>query len=506
MYKKLITLLLLVTPFITIAQILPKEGSDLNYRLVAFSFPRNKSSTVYKLEIAEGNYKNAALFKKNVIVSAKSSSNKVVAEVPAFGAEYTWHIVYDSAKKKESPLYHFTTQKTDRIDTTKYRLKILQPTTGFKDMFVAIDAGGVFYDVNGIAMAFLPEVNNLGGFVADLEFTKDSTMTFNFIRSGYETNLNGDIIWQAPKYNPVNGGTVIDVYHHNITKLSNGNYMLLGMEFIPSKAIIRKDTSYISLRNETPIPEGYSNGVYGTIIEFDKAGNVVWSWKDSKHLLGTDFDYFNPQGPDTVFRFDPHSNSFYYDEQNGFVYLSYRNLNRIIKIDYATGKIVETYGDVFKPGMTSQGGGFFCNPHGIRRSAEGNLYFFNNNSCRNTDSMPSVVVFKEPAYKGDSVKKVWEYICTMQGNYSKRFGAGGNAIELPDRSMFVCMGNEFTKLFIVSPEKKELWAGLPERHVETDNVWVPVKQYRANIITRKELEQLIWKAEASIKVEKRSAK
>jgi hypothetical protein len=129
----------------------------------------------------------------------------------------------------------------------------------------------------------------------------------------------------------------------------------------------------------------------------------------------------------------------------------------------------------------------------------GEIYYFNNNSCRVTDSLPSVVILSEPQRAGDSLKKVWEYICTVEGDYPKKFGAGGSAIELPDHSMLVCMGNAYSKIFIVTRDKNVTWSALPEMHIETDNIWANVKQYRANVIYRDKLEKLIWKAEISMK-------
>jgi len=500
MIRIFLAISLILLPSYLWSQILPAEGSKLNYRLVGFSFPEDNGS-VYTLEIAGGKHVIADSFRKHIIMSLKSAKGRVMSEVPSFGADYTWRVKYSGNRKKDSTLFHFSTLMNDRVDTTKYRLRILQPTTDYQDMFATIDGGGVIYDFKGNAIAYLPEVNGLAGFVADWKFTDEGTMTFNFGKDAYETNLNGDILWRIPETNSVNTGILPEKYHHAFFKLSNGHYMTLGMEFKPSKRVSTNDTSYIVLSDEKNVPYGYKLGAYGTIIEFDKDGKVVWSWKDTKNLVGTDFDYFNTT-VDTNWQYDPHSNSLFYDEAKDFVYLSYRNLSRIIKIDHKSGKIVEQYGENFKPGSSSKGYGFFCNPHGVRISTDGSMYFFNNNSCWNTDSLPTIVVLKEPVNKSDSLKKVWEYTCTVEGDYSKRFGAGGSVVQMEDRSMFVCMGNAFSKIFIVTPQKKVTWSALPERHVETDNIWVNVKQYKANIITRKDLEHLVWNAETAAAAKK----
>lgn len=486
------------------AQILPKNGSILNYRLIGFMHNELKNTTKYTIQIAKGNHNNLDSFKKYTIISKASTSNYTMTEVPEFGINYTWRILIDGNRKLDSAFYHFSTLMNDRVDTNKYRLKILQPSENYKDMFVSLDGGGVFYDFKGKPIAYIPEVNELTGFVADMGFTKDSTITFNFGPSGREITLNGDILYKLPEYNIVNTNGEPDKYHHAFVKLANGNYMTLGMEFVYSKVVSTADTSYVLLSDSKVRPEGYSMGYYGTIIEFDKEGKVVWYWKDTKNIIGSDFDYYAARNADSVLRFDPHCNSIYYDEKNGFVYMSYRNLNRIIKIDYKTKKIAEVYGENFKQPAFSKGYGYFCNPHGVRRSDKGYIYYFNNNSCNNTDSLPSVVILQEPENEQDSLKKIWEYNCTVEGDYQKRFGSGGSVIELSDGSMYVCMGNHFTKMFIVTRNKKVTWSALPERHIETDNIWFPVKQYKTNIIGRKEMEKLIWRAEKNTLIKKQS--
>ncbi len=40
---------------------------------------------------------------------------------------------------------------------------------------------------------------------------------------------------------------------------------------------------------------------------------------------------------------------------------------------------------------------------------------------------------------------------------------GGNVIELPDGSLFSCMGGSYSKVFIVNMNKEILWSALPEK-------------------------------------------
>lgn len=498
MNKRIYLFILLLLPMFAGAQVLPAEGSKLNFRLVGFSFPGTKGAQ-YELKVARGKFSDTAAMNAAIVVKQSSTENSLFAELPLFGADYTWYVVSTVGnKKKVSALHHFSTMESARVDTMQNRLRLLKSTNEYKDMYLSIDGGGVIYDMKGMPLAFLTEKNGLGGYVVDMDFTKDSTITFVYVRGAFEVKLSGDIVWQAPQKNNVNTDPAGDIYHHQMTKLSNGHYMLLGMEFKMVKIIDKPDTSYFILSDNRSEMPGYKHGRFGTIVEYDKDGNVVWSWKDSEHLIGTDYDYFKSP-VDTNLRTDPHNNSFYYDEANDVVYLSYRNLNRILKIDHKTGAILATYGENYKPHAKSQGYGWFCNPHGVRKSNSGELYYFNNNSCKNTDSLPTIVVLQEPAGGNEGLKKLWEYQCAVEGDYPHVFGAGGSMQELPDGSFYVCMGNEYSKMFIVDRDKKVKWSALPERYIPTEGRWVGNRQYRVNHIDRSQLEQLIWCAEKSLR-------
>jgi hypothetical protein len=493
-FSTLLSLILLVTGIAT-AQILPKENSKLNYRLIGFSFPAKPNAALYKIEIAAGNYSREDSFTKRIIVSYESGRNKIIGEVPAFGSQYTWRIVYSVKRKMgKSPLYHFTTGSSAHIDTSKLRLRLIQPAQVYKDAYVTVDAGGVLYDMKGRPVWYLPDTDGISGYVADMQLSPQGTITFIY-KDAYEMNYNGDILWKAPNTGIVSGDTALkESYHHEFTRLSNGHYMILGMQIVMCK-LVPKDGGYTVVPGNRSDRDGYYFGRFGTIIEYDERGNVVWSWKAAKPLMESDFDYYESR-IDSLKRFDPHDNAFFFDEKNKVIYLGFRNLNRIMKIEYPSGKVLNVYGEIFKPGVPSVGAGLFCNQHNIGRSKDGYLYFFNNNSCRFTDSLPSVVMVREPVSRGDTFKKVWEYTCTVEEGAPKKFGNGGNVSELPDGSLFVNMGSEYSKLFIVNRDKHILWSALPERFIETDGKWTSIKEYRATIITRKDMERLIWGAES----------
>ncbi len=111
--------LLIYFPLILTAQIKPREKSELNYRLIAFTFPAEARTQTYLLELAKGNYYSVDSFKNNIIQSVRSKQNNTIAEVPYFGCQYTWRITYIFGKQSKtvSNLFHFNTGIIPEVDS-----------------------------------------------------------------------------------------------------------------------------------------------------------------------------------------------------------------------------------------------------------------------------------------------------------------------------------------------------------------------------------------------------
>src|SRR4051812_23574242 len=116
-------ILSLVVFFPSLSQILPREGSGLNYRIIGVSFPAGKADK-FKIEIAAGNFNSEDSFKKSIVFSATGKGGKVVAEVPSFGSQYTWRITSPSNEQHtgNNVFHHFSTLAAYNVDTGKMRL------------------------------------------------------------------------------------------------------------------------------------------------------------------------------------------------------------------------------------------------------------------------------------------------------------------------------------------------------------------------------------------------
>jgi len=486
----LFTLLLLFSIQLK-AQVLPLERSSLNYRLIGFSFPEKEKTSICRLEIAEGNITTDDSFRHNIIYSVADTGNKIIATVPAWGTSYTWRAVYLKKNKPfaQTPLYHFSTQKSPDVDTSLVRLRIVDTAKKYQDAYVFLDDNKALYDMKGNPVWFLTKVNGMNITPRDLKMTNQGTITLLF-DPPYEIDYDCNVLFKPPS-NAVVSKDYSEHYHHQFTRLANGNYMALGEDSMlwdkgrPSLAI---DTSAKKMQ-------------FGTLIEYDDTGKVIWSWKSSDYFSASDLrNKLTPSDP----RYgDVHENAFFFDEKNNYIYVSFRNINRIVKIKYPEGTVVRQYGAPETIAAASHDNTLFCGQHACKYSNNGYLYLYNNNTCM-ANSLPTIVKLQEPTSSGQGLKKIWEYQCTVTGvgNYSHQqdnYRSGGNVVELADSSMFVCMnGGNYCKVFIVSPSQQELWSAIPERWDPAGKRWTIISQYKANIITKKEdLARLIFKGEAS---------
>ncbi len=518
---KVLSFALFFFPYVVSSQIFPREGSRLNYRIIGFSFPQVKDGTKCTLEIARGNDSTTSYFNKNIIKSVNCTNSKIIAEVPAFGSDYTWAVICAGEHLTKDKLHHFSVLMSPKVDTATKRLRIASEATQYKDAYVFLDANQVLYDMKGAPVWFLPDSSfsiNEGTNVRDVKLSPAGTITFMTDDEVYDVNYNADILWKGPVANEASG-VKAELYHHEFTRRNNGHYMVLGSESTLWKLPGYKRDS-ANMDNSIVVGTDslfYKKMLFGTVLEYDQKGNVVWSWKSSAYFMESDlFKY--PTAGDLFDIKDVHENSFYLDERAGMIYLSFRNISRILKVKYPEGNVIAEYGTIYKPGMTSVTDSLFCGQHSVGKTKDGYLSLYNNNSLSEKDG-PQLILMEEPNGKAGNLKKIWAYNCTTEGldekeqnTYSKytehrhqkqsrnkiegrkmRLTSGGSVTELPDGSLFASMNVPLSKIFIITRNKEISWNAIPEQRPSKDSLWNVFPTYRASIITdRKHLERLIW--------------
>jgi len=467
----------LILSHLSVAAVFPKEGSKLNYRLIGFSLPYDSENGKYKIEIAIGYYNNIDSFKKNIVVTTTSEKNKLITEVPSFGKKYTWRAVNatNGRTEQESQLYHFSTGFIPVVDTSMFRLKIVKQAEKFKDDYVFVDALGTLFDMKGNPVWYLPGVKyepNTTIQPRDIKVSSFGTITYLINSFICEINYNGDTLWSN------NGHNTKDHefgFHHQFNRLHNGHYMALASEDVVCSVNNKKITS-------------------GNLVEFDEKGNIVWMWKVLDYILNSDLRNYV-----TSFNgvFDFHDNAFYFDQKKQVVYISLKNVNRVVKIKYPEGNVLTFYGNKFNKTDMGKDFAFHCQ-HAVKHSDDGNLYLFDNGCNISTD--PKLLLLHEPIDDKDSIKVEWEFQCPVTeiagGSKMGENPGGGNVKLLPDKSMFVSTGLRSGAMFIVSLDKNILWSAVPQVWNKAAKRWDMILSYKSYMLSdQKRLEQLIWNAE-----------
>ena len=174
-------------------------------------------------------------------------------------------------------------------------------------------------------------------------------------------------------------------------------------------------------------------------------------------------------------RFDwTHFNSFFFDEGDSSIYISFRNLSRIIKIDYPSGNIIWMMGLDY-PYMAS-GNNHICTElefsyqHHIQKLNNGNLLFFDNGNL-------STQLFNEvyPISRILEINVIDNSLCEVVYEYplpSSLFSTAMGSVQSLDNNNYLInsiAGNG--KVFEVNQNKNIVW----ESNLNLD---LPASNYR----------------------------
>lgn len=494
--------LLVASSFSVQAQLAPTENCVLNYRITGFSFPAKKGATQYTVEIASGNYQKEKEFAAHVSLSSSSENNRIVMEVPAFGSAYTWRIIYKNgnAVAGVSDLHHFTTGVLPVDSGAMKRLRVISHSENMDDAYVFVDGVNMLFDLNGKPVWYMPGADRVGK-TSDIKLSPTGSITFIGEGGAYEMGYGGRILWRSA-YNAGDARGMGGVFcHHEFTKLSNGHYMALvsvqsGLE-LPPMAGGRKGF--------------FPRSVVSTLDEYDQSGKKVWSWESAAYINKSDLEAMAARFTESMLEL--HENAFFVDEKNNVIYISMMGISRIVKIQYPSGNVMADYGTIYHPSTATEesatqtkksspfysllANDMFNHPHAVKLAEDGCLYLNSTNIVdgkasdgSSTSCYPRVV---KMAQVNGGLKKVWELGSeVINVKPTPVAGGGGNVMELPGKKLFVSLGTPYGELYIVDESKHVLWSAETEIYITDTDSWNPFPKYRASIVTRKQLEQMIW--------------
>jgi hypothetical protein len=231
---------------------------------------------------------------------------------------------------------------------------------------------------------------------------------------------NGRILWELKRPD----------HHHDGRLLKNGNVILLCGAELPDDISRR-------VRGGRAGSEIDGKKMWGDyIIEVTTAGRVVWEWKAWEHL--------DPAADALTAIQDErgewtHANSVW-EDADGSLLVSFRNISTVIRIDRRTGEIVWKLG---APPLSGQ--------HAPYTLVSGNMLLFDNGPHRLDESYPfSRVIEINPATKAIA----WKYQEPRSFNfYSPRIS---NAQRLPNGNTLINEG-VFGRFFEVTTGGDVVW-------------------------------------------------
>ena len=340
----------------------PAQNDTLNYIHVIFRWPQINSDISYTLNVS--NTIDSSEWNINTSINAF-----VLEEYLDWGNTYEWYVCYESIYGNDCfesqyftinhiPNYYPNQNQLKLIDESKYSsgLNIIALNEIFST--IVVDRYGEpvwFFDLESFedgsfyAFGLLPNGNIIG----NSEIPSPSGY-------GYEINLDGQILFQS----------IVNGHHHEFIKSSKNTYW--GM---------RNDAVYEINHCEDPINE-YVFWAGDKFLEYDSSGSIIWEWSTLDHLDHTDYNPMFCNGVNPIVVDWTHANSVLFDQNTNSVYISLRNISRIINIDYDTQEInwqigqAELMNDSIDVSMDFD----FSGQHSLRLLENGHILFFDNHS------------------------------------------------------------------------------------------------------------------------------
>jgi arylsulfotransferase ASST len=235
-----------------------------------------------------------------------------------------------------------------------------------------------------------------------------------------ELDWNGKVLWELRRPD----------HHHDGRLLRNGNLVLLCGRELPIEITKR-------VRGGRPGTEIDGRTMWADyLVETTTEGKVVWEWRSWEHLDPEKDAITEVQGNREEWT---HANSVF-EEPDGSLLVSFRNISTVIRIDRSTGKILWKLG---APPLAGQ--------HAPYRLADGNILLFDNGPHRLDHTFPySRAIEVNPATN----EIVWKYQEAREFNFfSPRIS---NAVRLANGNTLINEGS-FGRFFEVTRDGDVVW-------------------------------------------------
>lgn len=426
------------------AQYLPKDGAKLNYNQIYFECPKIKNVDSYRIYLAYDSSENKQDFMTYLIKSKTSNININKIDGLKFGKKYKW-FVETLLKNKEilkSDIHYFSLYECPYSDTTKYKFKqYYSSNSQIEDGIIWLDQIHCAINRDLEVVWFLAPI--IDDFtedkqVRDFRVYRDGTISFMANEDAYHITKDLNILWKAPNQGKISGEKK-ENYHHSFEKLENGNYIILGNQYIELETIDPKDS--LSKKIE-----------FTTIIEYNINNEIVWSWKSIDNMP---LDLLSNSESNSIY--NTHCNSLSVSKNGAKILLGFRDISRVIEIEKATGKIIRSMGKklnktdtlVFETDL-------FKFPHDAKYISDNIVSILNNNDPKN-GAISSLDFYAFPKNKKQTLKRIFYFKFDFDNITNGKSAKLGNAQFLSNKNILINQGAANRIVEISFKTKMPLW-------------------------------------------------
>ena len=390
--------------------------------------------------------------------------------IPAFllkdlgwGRKYFWRInVYDKTNKLLSAgrWHQFSIVK---ITARYFEDQRLQVKTNSEKLnaggLVCVDRLRTIYDRRGNARWTIPFIDSLvnqRSQVIDLRVSPKNSITFLTDAGALETSFAGELLWHLKTPCVVKSDTIRLV--HQLQKTAAGNYMVLGNHRVYRKL---PDGTVINEKNRAVVRlSGVPHLRYeaGIIMEFDKKGNLVWSWDGLSYI--NEAELSAAAATDRLTDQFGEISTFISDASGNKLYLGFPAHQRIVRIDKKTGRVENTYGQNNNTDLQ--------HPARMAMTKNNNLLVFDN-SGKDQNDVAEILELKTDPMPGDK-NILWRFALNFDALSDGKSGKGGSVAELSNSSLLVCSGAG-GRLFEVNRAGEISWDAFAEIRTGKDTSW-----------------------------------
>ena len=425
--NNLITFLIIIVHFSYSNDFHPINGSILNYNQIFFRWPQISNSSFYELYITSNSIQNTFY----------SQNNSIILNDLDWANDYYWFICGFNENGDLISCYENNFFNINQLPNNyPNNINILvNEQLEYSPGITILDFESLNFSLalnsQGYPVWFADKFNFANNKILVDEFLDNGNFVGFSAGKGYEFNLDSEIIFQTSDEYGV---------HHDFNKSEYNTYFFID-------AVIDSNMCPVECNENLPDMIPWQGDRF---IELDQNGNLLWEWNTFDYLSLNEYNPLWVEDYTGSTEFDwTHSNSVYLEPLTDQVYISIRNLSRIVAIDYNTKEIIWNLGnpDFMNQIFFDEDFGF-SHQHSAQITYDGNLLFFDNG--RNNSPELSRCLEIE-IINNQNPELIWEYILPdtlltlsrgecdklLNGNTLITAGRTGNVLEINDSNQIV---------------------------------------------------------------------